>query len=54
VVEVSVRDTGHWRAARGGDRGRGLTIIKAAMDDVEVRSTDDGTEVLMTRRIGAA
>jgi anti-sigma regulatory factor (Ser/Thr protein kinase) len=50
-IEIAVRDSGRWREARGGDRGRGLKIIRAAMDDVAVDSTDAGTVVLMRRRI---
>jgi anti-sigma regulatory factor (Ser/Thr protein kinase) len=46
-----VRDAGHWRPPRGQDRGRGLTIIRAAMDDVEVNSSETGTEIVMHRRI---
>jgi anti-sigma regulatory factor (Ser/Thr protein kinase)/putative methionine-R-sulfoxide reductase with GAF domain len=46
-----VRDAGRWRRPREQDRGRGLTIIKAAMDDVEVSTSDAGTEIVMQRRI---
>jgi anti-sigma regulatory factor (Ser/Thr protein kinase)/GAF domain-containing protein len=46
-----VTDLGRWRAPRGSDRGRGLTIIRAAMDDVEVNSSDTGTEIVMRRRL---
>jgi anti-sigma regulatory factor (Ser/Thr protein kinase)/putative methionine-R-sulfoxide reductase with GAF domain len=46
-----VTDAGRWRAPRGQDRGRGLTIIRAAMDDVEVNSSETGTEIVMRRRI---
>ncbi|MFI5040188.1 MAG: ATP-binding protein, partial [Solirubrobacterales bacterium] len=46
-----VRDAGHWRPPREQDRGRGLTIIRAAMDDVEVNSSETGTEIVMHRRI---
>ena len=42
---------GRWRAPRGQDRGRGLTIIRAAMDDVEVNSSETGTEIVMRRKI---
>jgi anti-sigma regulatory factor (Ser/Thr protein kinase)/putative methionine-R-sulfoxide reductase with GAF domain len=45
-----VRDTGTWRAPRGVHRGRGLTVVRAAMDEVEVRVTEGGTEVLMAKR----
>ncbi len=46
-----VTDAGRWRAPRGEDRGRGLTIIRAAMDDVEVNSSEAGTEIVMHRKI---
>jgi anti-sigma regulatory factor (Ser/Thr protein kinase) len=50
-VTISVRDGGQWRAARGRGRGRGLTIIKAAMDEMEVKTTSSGTEIIMRRRL---
>ena len=53
TVEVMVRDMGRWRRPRGENRGRGLTIIEATMDELEVRPTDRGTEVLMRRRLEA-
>ena len=34
------------------NRGRGFTIIESLMDVVEVNTTAEGTEVLMSRRIG--
>jgi anti-sigma regulatory factor (Ser/Thr protein kinase)/putative methionine-R-sulfoxide reductase with GAF domain len=52
VVTFVVSDGGRWRAPRGRDRGRGLTIIDAAMDDVEVKSDETGTLVRMQRRLG--
>ena len=51
LLTFVVRDAGRWRPPRGQDRGRGLTIIRAAMDDVEVNSSDTGTEIVMHRRI---
>jgi anti-sigma regulatory factor (Ser/Thr protein kinase)/putative methionine-R-sulfoxide reductase with GAF domain len=53
VVNLMVRDTGRWRAARGSTRGRGLKMIAAAVDELDVRTTDAGTEVVMRRRLGA-
>ncbi len=50
-VIVTVCDTGRWRAPRGRNRGRGLTIIEAAMDTVQVSSTPEGTELVMRRRL---
>jgi anti-sigma regulatory factor (Ser/Thr protein kinase) len=46
-----VTDAGSWRAPRGTDRGRGLTIIRAAMDEVEVNASDTGTEIVMRRKL---
>jgi anti-sigma regulatory factor (Ser/Thr protein kinase)/putative methionine-R-sulfoxide reductase with GAF domain len=52
VVTFVISDGGRWRAPRGHDRGRGLTIIDAAMDEVEVKSDETGTSVRMQRRLG--
>ena len=52
-VTVAVRDGGRWREPRGRDRGRGLTIMKKAMDDVEITSSSGGTEIVMRRRLAA-
>ena len=53
TIEVEVRDDGTWLAPTGSDitRGRGLAIMRAVMDDVEVTSADDGTTVRMLRRL---
>jgi len=51
LLTFTVADAGSWRAPRGRDRGRGLTIIRAAMDEVEVNSSDTGTEIIMQRKI---
>ncbi|HET9720006.1 MAG TPA: SpoIIE family protein phosphatase [Solirubrobacteraceae bacterium] len=52
LVSITVTDTGSWRQPRGVDRGRGLRIIDAAMDTVEIReSAAGGTEIRMTRRL---
>jgi anti-sigma regulatory factor (Ser/Thr protein kinase)/putative methionine-R-sulfoxide reductase with GAF domain len=50
-IVVAVRDYGHWRTPRGEGRGRGLSIIAAAMDDVQVDRHEGGTEVVMRRRL---
>jgi anti-sigma regulatory factor (Ser/Thr protein kinase)/putative methionine-R-sulfoxide reductase with GAF domain len=52
AVTVTVRDAGQWRASRGTNRGRGLSIMRASMEEVQIRSSDDGTEVVMRRRLG--
>jgi anti-sigma regulatory factor (Ser/Thr protein kinase) len=51
-VVLCVRDYGSWRAPRGQHRGRGLKLIDALMEDVRIERGDQGTEVLMRRRIG--
>ena len=53
VVVLGVRDHGSWREARGENRGHGQVIMRAAMDEVEVRPAKTGTEVLMRRRLEA-
>jgi serine phosphatase RsbU (regulator of sigma subunit)/anti-sigma regulatory factor (Ser/Thr protein kinase) len=53
TVTVAVRDDGRWRRPRGVHRGRGLMMIEATVDDLDVRATATGTEVLMRRRIGS-
>jgi anti-sigma regulatory factor (Ser/Thr protein kinase)/putative methionine-R-sulfoxide reductase with GAF domain len=50
-IEATVVDHGHWRAPRDNERGRGLKIMRAAMDSVDVRTGDRGTEVLMRRAL---
>ena len=54
VVTLIVRDSGRWRRPRGHNRGRGMTIMEAAVDEVDVRQTDEGTEVVMRRRLRKA
>jgi serine phosphatase RsbU (regulator of sigma subunit) len=52
-LTVVVRDSGRWRAPRGENRGRGLTIMSAAMNDVQVNRTEQGTEIVMRKQLGA-
>ena len=53
TVEVTVRDRGQWRRARGTHRGRGLPIMEALMDSVHVQHTPEGTAVVLRRSLGA-
>jgi anti-sigma regulatory factor (Ser/Thr protein kinase)/putative methionine-R-sulfoxide reductase with GAF domain len=48
---ATVCDTGRWRPPRGEHRGRGLAIIDTVMDEVDVRSSDVGTEIVMQKRV---
>jgi anti-sigma regulatory factor (Ser/Thr protein kinase)/putative methionine-R-sulfoxide reductase with GAF domain len=53
TVTLTVRDNGRWRRPRGVHRGRGLKMIEASVDDLDVRATTAGTEVMLRRRIGS-
>ena len=48
---ISVRDRGTWREPRGDIGGRGLPIIEAYVDDLDVVRSPSGTEVRMRRRL---
>jgi PAS domain S-box-containing protein len=52
-VEIAVRDFGAWRAPREGDHGRGLSLMRALMDTVDVEPTANGTTVRMQRTLDA-
>ncbi|MDQ3933094.1 MAG: SpoIIE family protein phosphatase [Actinomycetota bacterium] len=52
-VEITVSDAGRWRQGRGDERGRGLDLMRALTDEVDVRATAAGTEVRLRRRLGA-
>jgi PAS domain S-box-containing protein len=51
TVEIEVRDHGGWRPPRDGDRGRGISLMQALMDTVDVEPTPDGTTVRMQRTL---
>jgi anti-sigma regulatory factor (Ser/Thr protein kinase)/putative methionine-R-sulfoxide reductase with GAF domain len=53
VVTILVIDQGTWREPRGQARGRGLSIVGTAMDELEVITDERGTMVWMRRRLGA-
>jgi PAS domain S-box-containing protein len=50
-VEIAVQDFGAWREPREGDRGRGLSLMRALMDTVDVVPTAEGTTVRMQRTL---
>ncbi len=50
-VEVTVSDSGEWRPGRDDDQGRGLELMKALMDEVQVTPSPEGTVVRMQRRL---
>jgi anti-sigma regulatory factor (Ser/Thr protein kinase) len=53
-VRLIIRDTGRWRPPRGTHRGRGLPLLRALMEHVDVQHTDTGTTVVLERTIGQA
>jgi anti-sigma regulatory factor (Ser/Thr protein kinase) len=51
VLRVRVRDAGRWRKPTPpGERGRGLPIMRALMDRVEIERSVVGTVVTMESR----
>jgi GAF domain-containing protein/anti-sigma regulatory factor (Ser/Thr protein kinase) len=52
VVRVVVRDEGQWRPPRGTNRGRGLPLMRALMERVEVQQNERGTAVVLERSLG--
>jgi anti-sigma regulatory factor (Ser/Thr protein kinase) len=56
-IRVVVRDHGQWRAPRGANRGRGLVLMRALMESVDVQQDPEGTCVVLERtlrRVAAA
>ncbi len=53
TIEIEVRDSGSWRPPRGIDRGRGVPLMKAMMDEVRVSSDPKGTTITMRYRLKA-
>jgi PAS domain S-box-containing protein len=53
-VDITVRDYGAWREPRGGDQGRGLSLMRALMDSVEVEPGAEGTCVHLRRHLNGA
>ena len=49
TVEVIVRDEGRWRPPSGDEGGRGLTLMRAFMDSVDVSTGPEGTRIRMRR-----
>ena len=50
-IDIIVSDRGSWRDPRGDDRGRGISLMQALMDEVEVTPGPDGTTVRLRRTL---
>jgi GAF domain-containing protein/anti-sigma regulatory factor (Ser/Thr protein kinase) len=53
-VRVTVHDDGQWRPPRGTHRGRGLPLMRALMETVDVQQSEAGTMVVLERTLGRA
>ncbi len=53
-VHIVVRDRGRWREPRSSLGGRGLMIMKEFMDEVDLATSQKGTEVTMRRTLSGA
>jgi serine phosphatase RsbU (regulator of sigma subunit)/anti-sigma regulatory factor (Ser/Thr protein kinase) len=51
TVTITIRDHGQWRTPRGDNRGRGLVLMKAYVDNVEFARGEDGTVVRLIHRL---
>ena len=49
-VVIEVRDEGRWRSPRGVNRGRGLQLMNAFTDSLEIDKSERGTHVRMRRK----
>jgi anti-sigma regulatory factor (Ser/Thr protein kinase) len=50
-VVIEVRDGGRWRSPRGVNRGRGLQLMNAFTDSLEIDKSESGTHVRMRRKL---
>jgi anti-sigma regulatory factor (Ser/Thr protein kinase) len=53
-VVITVRDRGGWRDSVSNDRGRGLPLMRALMDTVEIDQRSSGSTVVLRRALRAA
>ena len=52
-VAITITDRGSWRPPVDNDRGRGLHLMRALTDAVELIPGENGTTVRMRRRLAA-
>jgi PAS domain S-box-containing protein len=50
-IVIRVRDRGGWRDGESADRGRGLPLMRALMDDVDVQQRPNGSTVILRRAL---
>ena len=54
TATVTIRDRGGWREPRDEQPGWGIPVMRAFMDDVRIQAENDGTTVVLRRRLGGA
>jgi serine phosphatase RsbU (regulator of sigma subunit)/anti-sigma regulatory factor (Ser/Thr protein kinase) len=54
AVRTVVEDSGRWREAQPYGRGRGLAIMRALTDSLDIQRGEDGTVVTLTKRVSGA
>jgi anti-sigma regulatory factor (Ser/Thr protein kinase) len=54
TIRVIIRDHGRWREPRGTHRGRGIALMRSLMEHVDVDHADDGTVVVLERKLATA
>jgi anti-sigma regulatory factor (Ser/Thr protein kinase) len=54
TVVLIVRDAGRWSEVRARGRGRGLKLMEALMDSVQLSFSSEGTIVVLRRTLTAA
>ena len=50
-LEITIQDQGSWADGQSDDRGRGLVLMRALMDEVAIDATGPGTSVRLRRRL---
>lgn len=52
-LRLTVQDSGTWRPPTDGptDRGRGLQIVRAMMNEIDIEPSNSGTRVAMSRSL---
>jgi serine phosphatase RsbU (regulator of sigma subunit)/anti-sigma regulatory factor (Ser/Thr protein kinase) len=56
-ITIRVSDAGRWRPARGRRRGRGISLMRKLVNEMEIQDLHPGTEVTLVRklkRVGSA
>ena len=50
-VAITIRDRGGWRDSVSNDRGRGLPLMRALMDEVDIEQRATGSTVTLRREL---